>query len=178
MKLIEPNLAYQQQFSIFYHDFAQNDPSNAEYYREGVDDFPRYVRRLTDEALGRNLRDDYVPCNHYWCVSSSNEIAGIIRVRHRIDTPMLSQEGGHIGYDVAPSFRRRGYASWMLQQALPIALHLGIERALVTADEENIASRKVIENNGGQLESIRDAKILCDRVARYWVPCEVAESIE
>ncbi|GGY56107.1 acetyltransferase [Bacterioplanes sanyensis] len=171
MKLIEPNLAYEQEFADFYQDFFGHDRKNATYYQQGVDDFPAYVKKLNDEAVGKNLQPGYVPCDHFWCIADNGAIAGAIRVRHHINTPLLSKEGGHIGYDVAPSYRRQGYAAWMLQQVLPVARQLGIEEALITADAENFASRKVIERNGGRLEAVINAEILCDRIARYWVPC-------
>jgi predicted acetyltransferase len=76
----------------------------------------------------------------------------------------LREIGGHIGYDIRPSARQCGHATAMLGAALPVARSLGITRALLTSDEDNIASRKVIEANGGMLEDKRNGKI------RYWVP--------
>ncbi len=84
----------------------------------------------------------------------------------------MSLEAGHIGYDIAPSFRGRGYGKQMLKLALPEIKKLGIEKALITADEDNYASRKVIEANGGQLENIIQGKVLPNPLARYWVRCE------
>ncbi|WP_245735890.1 GNAT family N-acetyltransferase [Pedococcus cremeus] len=73
--------------------------------------------------------------------------------------------GGHIGYDVAPEHRRRGHATAMLRAMLPIAAEqYGIERALITCDHDNLASRKVIEACGGVFEDRRGEKL------RYWVP--------
>jgi predicted acetyltransferase len=76
----------------------------------------------------------------------------------------LRDYGGHIGYDVRPSARRRGHATAMLRQALPWCIELGIDPVLVTCDVDNVASRKVIENGGGMFEDQRDGKL------RYWVP--------
>ena len=59
--------------------------------------------------------------------------------------------GGHIGYDTRPSFRGRGIGTLMLRAALPIARELGIGRALLTVNENNPASIKIIEKNGGVL---------------------------
>lgn len=72
--------------------------------------------------------------------------------------------GGHIGYDVRPTARRRGHATAMLRAALPIARRIGIETVLVTCDLTNTASRKVIESCGGRFEDERGGKL------RFWVP--------
>jgi predicted acetyltransferase len=61
-----------------------------------------------------------------------------------------------------PSARERGHATAMLAAALPVARGLGIGHALVTCDDDNLASRKVIEANGGVLEDQRAVKL------RYW----------
>jgi predicted acetyltransferase len=74
-------------------------------------------------------------------------------------TAQLCEVGGHIGYDVRPSARRRGHATAMLRAALPVGRSLGIESALVTCDVDNVASRKVIGRNGGLLEDQRGDKL-------------------
>ena len=66
-----------------------------------------------------------------------------------------------------PSARRKGYATAMLAESLPIAAELGIDPALVTCDTDNDASRKVIEACGGELEDERNGKL------RYWVPTQL-----
>ena len=72
--------------------------------------------------------------------------------------------GGHIGYDVRPSARRRGHATEMLRQTLADRSRMGIDPALITCDVDNIGSRTVIERNGGVLEDERAGKL------RFWVP--------
>jgi predicted acetyltransferase len=127
------------------------------------DGFASYVQALLDQAREDSLRPDgYVPSTTMWWVQDE-EYLGRIAVRHRL-TPQLREVGGHIGYDVRPSARRRGHATAMLRAALPIARSLGIESALVTCDVDNIASRKVIERNGGVLEDQPGDKL------RFWVP--------
>ncbi|HHK8638430.1 TPA: GNAT family N-acetyltransferase [Vibrio parahaemolyticus] len=172
MELVSPSTEFESEFSVFYLDFAENDIENAEYYRDGISNFAHYVQRLQDEAQGLNLPDGYVPCNHFWLVDENRNVLGAIRVRHNIDNEFLALEAGHIGYDIAPSHRGKGYGKSMLKLALPKAKMLGIDQALVTADEDNIASRKVIEANGGQFEKVVIGKVFPEPLARYWVACE------
>ncbi|WP_087026542.1 GNAT family N-acetyltransferase [Thaumasiovibrio subtropicus] len=172
MKLVSPSLEFEPEFLAFYEDFYKNDVDNAEFYSDGASDFARYVQQLQDEAQGINLPDGYVPCNHYWLVDDDKNVLGAIRIRHNIRNEFLALEAGHIGYDVAPSHRGLGYGKSMLKLALPKAKLLGIAEALITADEDNIASRKVIESNGGRFEKVVMGKVFPEPVARYWIVCK------
>jgi predicted acetyltransferase len=106
--------------------------------------------------------DDWVLCTNLWWVDG-DEYVGRMSIRHELND-FLHEVGGHIGYDVRRSRRGEGHATAMLAAALPIARDLGIESALLTCDDDNVASRKVIERNGGVFEDIRRGKL------RYWVP--------
>jgi predicted acetyltransferase len=76
--------------------------------------------------------------------------------------------GGHVGYDVIPAFRRRGYATAILRESIVIARNEGVTTALVTCDDCNIGSAKVIERCGGVLENIAfDEEGVTFR--RYWI---------
>ena len=77
--------------------------------------------------------------------------------------------GGHVGYVVAPSYRRKGYATEMLRQTLPIARSVGLGRILLTCDDDNVASRRVIELNGGVLENAVWEEGLRVPKRRYWI---------
>ncbi|WP_433222608.1 GNAT family N-acetyltransferase [Dactylosporangium sp. CS-047395] len=125
--------------------------------------FAAYVSDLRAQAVEDSPRKEgLVPSTTLWFVEGA-EYLGRLAIRHRL-TPYLLEEGGHIGYDVRPSARRRGYATAMLRAALPLARGLGIESALLTCDVTNDASRRVIEANGGVLEDRRADKF------RFWVP--------
>jgi predicted acetyltransferase len=106
-----------------------------------------------------------VPCTFFWVVDDErpDTYLGSASIRHRL-TPFLLEVGGHIGYSVRPSARRRGVATEALRLLLPHAAALGIDPALVTCDVDNVASAKVIEANGGVLEDVRGVK------RRYWGP--------
>jgi predicted acetyltransferase len=125
--------------------------------------FEEYVRWLRDQSLEDSPRAaGWVPSTTLWWVNGQDYL-GRVAIRHRL-TPGLLKVGGHIGYDVRPSARRRGHATALLSAALPWAAKLGIDPALITCDEDNTGSRKVIESNGGRLEDQRGITM------RYWVP--------
>ena len=87
---------------------------------------------------------------------------GTVVIRREL-TPELARVGGHIGYHVVPSYRRRGHAGRMLAEALVFCAHFGLHRVLLTCEPINVASRKVIEANGGQYDGIADGEL------RYWI---------
>jgi len=124
--------------------------------------FARYVEALRADALEETpRREGWVPCTTWWWVDGDVWL-GRIALRHRL-TAYLLEAGGHIGYDVRASARGQGHATAMLTETLPRAGALGIERALVTCDTDNVASRRVIERCGGRLEDERAGKL------RFWV---------
>ncbi|NGN96366.1 GNAT family N-acetyltransferase [Grimontia sp. S25] len=172
MKLVTPSSGYEKAFHAFYDDFSKNDPENANYYQAAKVDFSGYIQSLLDESKGINLREGFVPCSHFWLVDSEQNILGAIRVRHHIDNDFLALECGHIGYDIAPSHRRKGHGTTMLKLALPRAKSLSISKVLITADEDNLASQKIIKANGGQYENTIVGKVNNWRIARYWVECK------
>lgn len=131
----------------------------------GLDDptgFAAYVDGLRARSLRETPRPPgIVPDTLLWFRDGPTFI-GRTSIRHELNDTLL-EVGGHIGYDVRPSVRRRGHATEMLRQALPVAHGLGIDPALVTCDVDNVGSRRVIEANGGKLEDERHGKL------RYWV---------
>ncbi|MEK7951096.1 GNAT family N-acetyltransferase [Luteolibacter soli] len=102
-------------------------------------------------------------CSTTWWWTEGDEFIGRIAVRHELNARLL-EAGGHIGYDVRRSRRREGHATRMLAAVLPKARKLGIGRVLITCHPENVASRRVIEANGGVFEDQR-ADLL-----RFWIP--------
>lgn len=150
-------------------DFDKHDPHNTECYAPAEADFPAYVRTLLDEERGLNLRGGWVPCTHRWLLAPSGAIVGVARLRHRIDTPFLSKDGRHIGYDVPPSHRGQGFGHAALRAALAEAKHLGLRRVLLVTGVDNTASRVIIERQGGELESIAFSEFWGEQLCRYWV---------
>ncbi|HEX8767901.1 MAG TPA: GNAT family N-acetyltransferase [Jatrophihabitans sp.] len=126
----------------------------------GLERYLAFLRQEGDTSVPPP--PNWVHSSTYWWAEGP-EFLGCIRIRHRL-TPQLLEGGGHIGYDVAPKARRRGHGTAMLRAALPVAAELGIDRALITCDSDNVGSRRVIEANGGVLEDERSGQL------RFWVP--------
>jgi predicted acetyltransferase len=108
-----------------------------------------------------------VPQTTYW-PTVGDTVVGHIGLRHRLN-PELAEFGGHIGYTVRPSLRRRGLAREMLRQVLltPKAKELG--KVLLTCAPDNVASNRTIQANGGVLERT----LFVERIGRetnlYWI---------
>jgi predicted acetyltransferase len=102
-----------------------------------------------------------VPCTFFW-VLEDDEVVGFLAVRHTLND-FLRRQGGHIGYSVRPSARRRGHASAALRLGLDHAAALGVHQVLLTVEPGNQASRRTIERAGGVLEDERADHL------RYWV---------
>lgn len=126
---------------------------------EGFAAYVAELHRQGDPAVAPP--SGWVNSSSFWLVDGPSFL-GEIRIRHEL-TPHLLEEGGHIGYDIAPEFRRRGFGTTMLALALRRAAGLGIDPALITCDRGNVGSRRIIEANGGVLEDERHGKL------RYWV---------
>jgi len=126
----------------------------------GLAAFVEELRRQGDPALP--APPDWTHTSTYWW-ADGEQYLGSIRIRHEMIPPVL-EVAGLIGYDIAPKARRRGHGTAMLRAALPIARRLGFDRALIVCDPGNVASRKVMENNGGVFEGQRNGKL------RYWLP--------
>lgn len=133
-------------------------------YHDGMDwsEFLRYHSAL---ARGANLPDDRVQ-GAFLVAEVDGELVGRCSIRHQLND-FLREVGGHIGYAVRPEFRRRGYAKAILGEALTYCRALGLDRVLVTCDEENVGSWRTIEFHGGELESTIEHQGV--RKRRYWI---------
>lgn len=140
------------------------------FTREGLDD-PDEFQRLVDNRTGDEHPDGLRPpgwttATHWWLEAPDepDRYVGTISLRHSIAHPLLATVGGHVGYGVRPSARRRGFARDALRQVAHEAARRGIPRLLLTCDVDNVASARVIESCGGDFEGEQHGK------RRYWVP--------
>ena len=157
-ELINPTAALRTSFLAAVREFHADRDHAVPWFVTDIDPpalagddaaFSAYVARVLGEREETAPRaQKFVPMTTLWW-AEDGQMLGRLAIRHRLN-PALERVGGHIGYAVRPSARRRGHATAMLAAALPLAESLGIEQALLTCDETNTGSRRVIEANGGR----------------------------
>ena len=128
-------------------------------------DYRVYLLNLEKHSTGRELPEGKVK-DTFLIAEVEGQVVGRISIRHSLNEFLLNF-GGHIGYMVRPAFRKKGFASEMLRQALVVAKQLGIDEVLMTCNDDNIGSIKVIEKYGGVL----DNKVEYEgrTLRRYWI---------
>ena len=167
MELIRPTEKYVASYA---EAIAEDDQYRKDSGDRHFHDPETVVERSEKYERGIGLPEGYVPATTFWLIDDDRFI-GEISIRHEL-TPALRKFGGHIGYEIRYSEIRKGYGTKMLAMTLPYCkdvLHL--DKVMITCDDDNIGSQKVIENNGGILED----KIVneLDRgtilTRRYWI---------
>jgi predicted acetyltransferase len=148
------------------HDELKQEGSN--FLLDGFEpslSFEDYIIRVKNSKAGIRLLENRVQST-FLVLEIDGEIVGRVSIRHELNE-WLATFGGHIGYAVLPSHRGNGYAKLLLAEGLKICFELGIDKALLTCNDSNLASARVIESAGGNLENkILEAGTL---LRRYWV---------
>lgn len=161
MKLIWPSMEYDKAIQAYRREFLDSGDS-----MDGGGSLRKFDR--TQDWLDRIEANKQSQTQYIFIREEDNKMVGIIQIRHRFNK-YLEKYGGHIGYSVAPSERRKGYATQMLKLVLPECAKLGIGRVLITCLQGNEGSRRTILNNGGVYEStVFDPEDNC-RIERYWI---------
>ncbi|WP_309231907.1 GNAT family N-acetyltransferase [Nocardia sp. SYP-A9097] len=128
--------------------------------------WPEYLAALDDYRHGVNLPVGIVPAT-FLVATIGDEIVGRAAIRHTLNDH-LRQRGGHIGYAVLLAYRRRGYGTQILRESVQIARRIGIGDILISCEETNIGSRRIIESGGGRFDSAatwHDG----NRIRHYWI---------
>ncbi len=170
MKLLEPSAEYCRQIQAYRKEFLDcGDSMDGTGGLRSVEDPIKWIEHCTLSKDPMTVPKGRVPATQFIYVGEEEgKIVGMLQIRHVLND-YLEKYGGHIGYSVAPSERRKGYASQMLKTALPKCKELGIDKVLITCIDNNEASRKTILANGGQYESTvyePEEKVFLER---YWI---------
>jgi predicted acetyltransferase len=163
---LEP--ASRQHLDAFLECAADYRATGEDRYDAALADPEAYVRWVADMEHEETCPPGLVPQTTYWAMDDDLRVLACSRLRHGL-SPALCREGGHIGYDVRPSARRRGVGTRLLALTVAKARHLGLSRVLLTCDDDNLASARIILANGGaEIEnsvSDRTGKLL----RRFWI---------
>ena len=128
-----------------------------------TEDTKEWVEKENGMWRKENLREGYVPSTLLVAKRRKDErVVGMINIRHTLNDYLLKC-GGNIGYSVRPTERGKGYGKKMLSLSLPYLKALGNNRALVTCNVTNEASRRIITSNNGVYENTIDG------IERYWI---------
>jgi predicted acetyltransferase len=168
VSLVKPTEALRDEYLLFYQEWKNGGETMVPLViSRDPADFASMVKELHDEAHGVDLPEGWLPASTYWLVTEQQRIVGAVNIRHGL-TEALFQTGGHIGYGIRPSERRKGYATQILALSLEKAKELGIEKALVVCDATNVGSEKTILKNGG----VPDTNFIEEDgnvVKRFWI---------
>lgn len=164
ISLVEPTAKLEAEFLAMANEFRA---AGDDLYDSEIDDFSGYLGRVSKRSRAEDLPPGRVPENEFWLVSG-DRVIGRSKLRHRLN-PALEREGGHIGYDIRPSERRKGCGTLILKLTLEKAKDSGLSRVLLTCDADNLGSAKIIENNAGILSGRAVSEKSGKPILQFWI---------
>lgn len=168
--LVRPNETYLTQIAEYRKEFLEEgsslDGCGSLARMEEPQEWLNQVKQLTNKET---VPSNWVQSTQFLCIrKSDNRLVGMIQVRHYFND-FLEKFGGHIGYSVRPSERRKGYAKQMLKDCLKYCKEINLEKVLLTCLDTNEGSRKTILRNGGIYESTVIEPEDKVNLERYWI---------
>ena len=159
MRIIEPDERFRVSFLEAWDEFDAEDGRGAEctgafgFTRRQCDSVAGFAAMCARRRLDKtDPPEGFVPATMLWAVDGGRWL-GRVSVRHELNDHLI-RFGGHIGYAVRPSVRRRGIATTLLRVGLGVLNGIGVGEALLLCAEDNEGSRRVIETVGGELEKV------------------------
>lgn len=166
--LVKPDLSYADEIIKYKEESLAESPIiNGSAGLDRFSSIEDWLQELKKRSCEDTVPKGLVPSSTYLAVrEKDNYIVGMIDIRHYLNE-YLTQVGGHIGYGVRKTERNKGYAKQMLKLALEKCKELKIKKVLITCDEDNIASEKVILSANAKLEDIRNVD--GENKKRFWI---------
>lgn len=171
LALVEPTISLKEQYINMMEEWEKSEEKLIPFVlRYDYSSFENMVEQLVQLRDKPELVERSVKSSTFWLIKDGIQLIGVVNIRHELDE-YLRNIGGHIGFGIRPSQRRKGYATELLRLALIESSRLGLQKALVTCDYDNVGSAKTIINNGGVL----DSEIVVDgvKIQRYWIDLNV-----
>lgn len=169
--LVKPDLSYADEIIKYKEESLAESPIiNGSAGLDRFSSIEVWLEELKKRSCEDTVPKGLVPSSTYLAVrEKDNYIVGMIDIRHYLNE-YLTQVGGNIGYGVRKTERNKGYAKQMLKLALEKCKDLKIKKVLITCDEDNIASEKVILSANAKLEDIRNVD--GENKKRFWIDLE------
>ncbi len=171
MKLVSPNIQYEQSFLQAVRDHKNSDEHDglfdAHEYAWFEEHFEMLVQKYLDESAGKNLLDDRVASTQFWIVDGDTWL-GRFSLRHELNET-LKTYGGHLGYYLVQDARKKGVGTWAMEKVLEEARALGMKKLLVTCNPDNVGSQKLIQKFGGILQDTIESKLNKGPLMRWWI---------
>ena len=166
--LVKPDLSYADEIIKYKEESLAESPIiNGSAGLDRLSSIEIWLEELKKRSCEDTVPKGLVPSSTYLGVrEKDNYIVGMIDIRHYLNE-YLTQVGGNIGYGVRKTERNKGYAKQMLKLALEKCKELKIKKVLITCDEDNIASEKVILSANAKLEDIRNVD--GENKKRFWI---------
>ena len=166
--LVKPDLSYTDEIIKYKEESLKESPLiNGSAGLDRFSSIEIWFEELKKRSCEDTVPKGLVPSSTYLGIrEKDNYIVGMIDIRHYLNE-YLTQVGGHIGYGVRKTERNKGYAKQMLKLALKKCKELKIKKVLITCDEDNIASEKVILSANAKLEDIRNVD--GENKKRFWI---------
>ena len=166
--LVKPDLSYTDEIIKYKEESLAESPIiNGSAGLDRLSSIEIWLQELKKRSCEDTVPKGLVPSSTYLGIrEKDNYIVGMIDIRHYLNE-YLTQVGGHIGYGVRKTERNKGYAKQMLKLALEKCKELKIKKVLITCDEDNIASEKVILSANAKLEDIRNVD--GENKKRFWI---------
>lgn len=150
LRLVLPSKKYMKEFTAYIRELYKRKEISKKEFNDKIKrnkDINAFLKRLKDDRNGINLEKNKIAYTIYWLVNGKKYI-GTLRLNKRLNKK-LRIRGGHIGYVIRPSERKKGYGAKILRLGLLKAKTKGLKKVLIDCRENNIASKKIIEANGG-----------------------------
>jgi predicted acetyltransferase len=145
-----PSIDRKNDAIAFINEFYEfnSDISGTGGLQRFLDNYERWLDKLQEDYT-RTANEEKVPARTYFLIRcNDNKIIGMINIRLALNEN-LKKFGGHIGYSIRPTERRKGYNKISLYLGLKVCQENGIDKVLMDADKHNPASWKTIEALGG-----------------------------
>jgi predicted acetyltransferase len=163
--LLDPSEDKKESFQRMAQDWRNHGNDR---YGLALEDFDAYLARVEQHRGAAQVPVGWAPGTEFWLDDGAGEIVACARLRFWL-TPSLEVEGGHIGYDVRPSSRRRGFGTAALCLVLVEARCRGLERVRLTVDSANLPSVNIIDRNGGVLSGEAISQKTGKPIKQYWI---------